>query len=517
MSNRSPWTAIHQGHFPPVRSFRHYDVVVIGAGITGIVAAHYLKESGRTVCVLEKDRVGAGETGHTSAHLTYVTDKRFKGLINTFGDEGAELAWRGGQFAIDLVESLVFEYNIDCDFKRVPGFLVGDFEGRFDDLFQIEREADFANDRGFNTQLLQRVPYFNCPGMVAPNQALFHPTKFLQAVAETIPGDGSDIFENSEVHSVQNEPLSVTVNEATVTCDQIIIATHLPIRGTFSEMFASLFQSRLTPYSSYVLQAKVNKGILPEALFWDTRTPYRYLRVDAGEDHDNVIFGGCDHKTGQLDDTDSSYRDLESTLNKIIPHARIDARWSGQVIESNDGLPYIGEITEHQFIATGFAGNGLTFGVLAAVMARDYVAGAENAWSDLFSAKRHRVIGGTWRHLIENMDFPFYYLKDRLLPVPNGSPDQLLPHEGKVFQINGEAVACARDRSGILHQCSAICTHLGCHVHWNSAEETWDCPCHGSRFQIDGEVIAGPAEKPLQAYHSEKRAVSEHESRRGPQ
>ncbi len=497
MSSQPLWLHNHESKYPPLQAPNEYDVVIIGGGITGIVSAYFLKKGGYKVCVLEKGTIAGGVSGHTSAHLTYVTDTRFRDLIDVFGDEGAELAWKGGLVAIDLIEWVVKQLDIDCDFKRVPGFLIGDFLKKETDERLLERDADFASDRGFNTTLIQSTPFFECPGMVAPNQARFHPVKFLDAIAKTIPGEGCAIFENSEVAEVKNDPTVVVANGVELPCNHVIIATNLPIRGKVSKESTDAFRMRLASYSSYVISAQVEKDRLPEALFWDTRRPYHYLRVDSGKTADRVILGGADHKTGQSNDTTAAYRELETLLQHLVPGARTDHRWSGQVIETNDGLPYIGEFGEKQYIATGFAGNGMTFGVLAASMAYGYVSGRPGAWDELFSTKRHRVMGGTWRYLTENLDFPYYFIRDSLFPVDRESPESLLPNEGKVLRIGSETVACARDNEGILHECSAVCTHMGCHVHWNSAEQTWDCPCHGSRFSIDGRVISGPADTPL--------------------
>jgi Rieske Fe-S protein len=192
------------------------------------------------------------------------------------------------------------------------------------------------------------------------------------------------------------------------------------------------------------------------------------------------------------------YKKLEEMLGRLIPTAKVDRRWTGQVIETNDGLPYIGETAERQFVATGFAGNGMTFGTLAAMMATDAILGQKNPWADLFSVNRKKVRGGTWDYITENVDYPYYMLRDWLKGAEADQPSQVKRGDGKILKIDGERVACSRDEDGKLHAVSAVCTHMGCLVHWNSTEHTWDCPCHGSRFEATGEVIGGPAEKPLE-------------------
>jgi Rieske Fe-S protein len=276
--------------------------------------------------------------------------------------------------------------------------------------------------------------------------------------------------------------------------------------GKSGMLSAGLFQTKLASFSSYVIGAKVRKNALPYASFCDTSLPYYYLRVDPGESSDYVIFGGQDHKTGQDDHPVRCYENLEEVLHQFIPDARVDCRWSGQVIETNDGLPFIGETAEHQFVATGFAGNGMTFGTLAGMMARDAVLGQANAWSRLFAPARKKLRGGTWRYMKENVDYPLYLLKDRLRPKPH-SPHSIGAGEGQVIRLDGRPVACSRDKAGKLTKVSAVCTHLGCLVRWNSAERTWDCPCHGSRFHPDGQVLAGPAEDPLEPVRAKKQTT----------
>jgi Rieske Fe-S protein len=232
-------------------------------------------------------------------------------------------------------------------------------------------------------------------------------------------------------------------------------------------------------------------------MFWDTSEPYYYLRIQPHGEGDYAIFGGKDHKTGQEINLDERYRRLEELLLSVLPGAELADRWSGQVIEAHDGLPYIGETAEHQFVATGFAGNGMTFGTLAAMMARDAVAGRKNPWSELFRPDRKKIFGGAWDYIKENIDYPYYMAKDRLRGAEGNSLDDVGAGEAKILRLDGDWVAAHRDRHGEAHACSAVCTHMGCIVHWNSAEATWDCPCHGSRFTPDGELLAGPAESPL--------------------
>jgi Rieske Fe-S protein len=213
--------------------------------------------------------------------------------------------------------------------------------------------------------------------------------------------------------------------------------------------------------------------------------------------HDLVIYGGEDHKTGQADDTAACYTRLSRKLNDLVPGVEITQRWSGQVVETHDGLPFIGETAERQFAGTGYAGNGMTFGTLTAIMACDRMQGRRNPWQDLFHPERKSIRGGAWDYIRENKDYPYYLARDRFAGVEGRSLRALAPGDGMVISYNGEKVAASRDEGGALTLLSAVCTHMGCLVGWNAAERTWDCPCHGSRFTTSGDVIGGPAESPL--------------------
>jgi Rieske Fe-S protein len=267
--------------------------------------------------------------------------------------------------------------------------------------------------------------------------------------------------------------------------------------GKTSLASAALFQTKLALYTSYAMGGRLPAGTAVEGAFWDTSDPYLYLRVERRDDHEYLILGSEDHKTGQADDPTACYERLERRFRTLFPGIDITHRWSGQVIETNDGLPFIGETADRQFAATGFAGNGMTFGTLAAMMARDAACGQENPWTDLFHPSRKTVRGGLWDYLRENKDYPYYMVRDRLAGPEGRSLRGLRRGEGKILELGGTRVAAYRNDAGTVTRLSPICPHMGCVVAWNGAERTWDCPCHGSRFEPGGKVISGPAESPL--------------------
>jgi Rieske Fe-S protein len=260
---------------------------------------------------------------------------------------------------------------------------------------------------------------------------------------------------------------------------------------------ATAFQTKLALYTSYVLGGRVRCGTVPDALFWDTSDPYHYLRVEPHADHDLIIFGGEDHKTGQVPTTSDCYERLELTLTSLVPDVRLTHHWSGQVIETPDGLPYIGQMAEHQYAATGFGGNGMTFGTLSGMIMSDAILGRRNPWADLFDPGRKAIGRGAWEYVKENADYPYYLIRDRFAGGKGRSLRAVKRGQGTLIERNGTMVAAYRDESGEATLLSPTCTHMGCSVAWNDAERTWDCPCHGSRFRPTGEVFAGPAEAPL--------------------
>lgn len=484
--------------FPKIEKDAEVDVVVIGGGIMGLSTAYWLKQAGQKVAVLERERCARADTGHTTAHLTAVTDLRLYEIEETFGRDAARAVWDGGMAAIDHIVKVIRAEDIACDFRWVPGYLhapLGKADQNARD--ELEREARLARELGIDAEFVEAVPYFKLPGARFAQQALFHPRKYLAALAQKIPGQGSHVFENSEVSEVTADPLQVKIGARTIRCRRIVMATHNPLMGTAGMLGATLFQSKLALYSTYAIGARVPTLALPEASFWDTSDPYFYLRVERKRGYDYAIFGGEDHKTGQEPDTEAVYARLTKRFKQLVPDAALDHRWSGQVIETTDGLPFIGELTEDQFGATGFAGNGMTFGTLGATMAADWVLGRKNPWQELFDPGRKKLRGGTWSYLKENKDYPYYLVRDWLGGAEGKSLRALKRGQGKILHLEGRKVAAYRDDDGKVSLCSPVCTHLKCIVGWNDAECTWDCPCHGSRFKPNGEVISGPAEEPL--------------------
>jgi glycine/D-amino acid oxidase-like deaminating enzyme/nitrite reductase/ring-hydroxylating ferredoxin subunit len=482
-------------HFPALQEDVTVDAAVIGAGITGITTAHLLKQQGLKVALIEREQCGGVDTSHTTAHLTAVTDLRLHDLLDRFGEESARSVWDAGTAAIERIAEFVQSRRIACGFKWCPGHLHAPALSEDAEPFLLETRA--AQKLGIAAEFQPDVPVFHVPGVVFPRQAMFHPLAYLADLLQSLPGGGSHVFESTEVQEIDKKAHRLRTPGGWLTFDYLVLATHNPLIGLASALRATLLQTKLSLYSSYAVGASIPLGHLPEGLYWDTAEPYNYLRVENQPGRAYAVYGGEDHKTGQATDNARLFSHLEQRLHGFAPAAKVDARWSGQVIETNDGLPFIGETARRQFVATGFAGNGMTFGTLAGMMAVDAVLGRTNPWQKLFDPRRKIVRGGTWDYLKENKDFPYRFVRDRMVRPSARSFRDLAPGEGKVMEFKNRKVAAYRNPDGRVSMCSAVCTHLQCIVAWNPAEKTWDCPCHGSRFHPDGRVISGPAEKTL--------------------
>lgn len=467
--------------FPRLGGDRRADAVVVGGGITGLTAALLLRQAGVDVVLLDAGRVAAGETGYTTAHLTLVLDLRFERLISRFGEKNARLVVESKRAALARIAGWVREGPIDCAFERVPGFLFSESDAT------LRSELESAWRLGISAARVDADWPLSFPVKSAirfEDQAQFHPRLYALGLARRLRGS---LFEQTRV--VEIEEGRVHAENGTVTAPVVVVAANVPICNRV------FLHTKLAAYRSYVLAARVPRTQAPRGLFWDTDDPYHYIRSFG----DLAIVGGEDHKTGEEPDPESRFARLERYARDHFKVRSIPYRWSGQIIHPVDGLPYIGRnsLSKNIYVATGFMGNGLTFGTLSGMIVSDLILGRSNPYQDLYDATRIKPLVSARKFVAENVGFPAHWVADRLGKAEGRSIEEIRKGEGKIVSVEGEKTAVYRDGQGRLFACSAVCPHLGCLVRWNNAEKTWDCPCHGSRFDPEGKVLNGPSTRDL--------------------
>lgn len=468
------------------------DVAVVGAGLTGIVTAALLRESGFRVVVIDRRGLAAIDSGRTTAHLTALVDGRYSEISAQFGVDAARAVAEANQRAIDLLAALAGHYAIDCAFSRVDAVL---YTERAADVTQVEEEYETALAAGLPAAWCTKVPlpFTTAKGFSLPHQGKFHPLLFLAGLAAALQRDGVVFHGDTGVTEVEEaDGVRLVTETGEIHARHVVFATHTPVHTRVA------YHTRLAPSRTYVVGAPAPAGHT-ESLCWDTDDPYHYIRTQATPDGPVLIVGGADHEVG---DDESAARAVETLLDYAharYPALRFDEHWSGEIYTSIDGLPFIGPTTQgaSTYVATGYAGNGMTYGAVAAMILRDFIAGrVPGAIADVLSPSRRLPLATTPEFASHNVSALATAAADRL--TSRGTEWQpphvaLTPGQGAVFVENGRKVAIAMRRDGTLSRRSAVCTHLGCDVRWNPVEQSWDCPCHGSRFDVDGSVLNGPA------------------------
>jgi len=488
--------------YPPLTDDARTHVCVIGAGIAGITTAYLLARAGKAVVVIDNGPVGGGQTGRTTAHISNALDDRYSQIAKLFGDDGARRAAESHTAAIQRIEAIAELEDIDCDFERLDGFLFLHEGGKreiLDDELEATHLAGLAD-----TGLFARAPLDSFDTGVAlrfPRQAQFHPLKYLNGLARAITRDGGRIYCGTRAKDIEDGvPCKVTTADGhTITAEDVVVATNSPVNDWM------VMHTKQAPYRTYVVGLRVPAGSIPHMLLWDTGDPYHYVRVHPadrpGADYEVLIVGGEDHKTGQAQNTDERFTRLENWARQRFPMAQdVIYRWSGQVLEPVDAMAFIGKnpgSDEHVYIATGDSGNGITHGTVAGILLTDLITGTENPWADLYDPSRITFRSAT-DYARENLNVAEQY-STWITPGDVGSVEEIPNDSGAVIRRGMRKIAVYRDASGNISKCSAVCTHLYCIVDWNDTEKTWDCPCHGSRFDPYGKVVNGPAITDLEA------------------
>lgn len=490
---------------PPLERDLSTDVCVIGAGIAGLTTAYLLAREGKDVVVIDARGIGAGETAMTTAHLSCEIDDTFVEIHRLHGPDGARLACDSHRAAIDAIERICAEESIDAKFERVNGYL---FLGDGHKERELDEELEAARLAGAKVMKLPQADvtgFKSGPCLRFAAQAQCHPLRYLHGLARACERRGARIFASTRAVSAAGGTEAVVRTERghTIRAQAVVIATNSP----FTDLIA--VHTKQAPYHTYAIGARVAPGSMTAALYWDTEDPYHYVRLhrssnrELGGDNDDpvdiMIVGGEDHKAGQASDADARFERLERWMRAHFPAAgAVEFRWSGQVMETNDGLAFIGRNpldAGNVYAATGDSGMGMTHGTIAGLLLTDLILRRPNPWAELYDPGRVRS-GAAIEWVKENLNVALQYTS-WLTKGDVQSVVQITPNNGAVVVEVGRKVAVFRDEKGTLHRRSAVCPHLGCIVSWNPAAATWDCPCHGSRFDKFGSVMNGPAARDL--------------------
>jgi glycine/D-amino acid oxidase-like deaminating enzyme/nitrite reductase/ring-hydroxylating ferredoxin subunit len=472
------------------------DVCIIGAGIAGLTTAYLLAREGRSVVVLDDGLSGGGMTGRTTAHLTNAYDDRYLEIEKLHGEDGVRLTAESHTAAIEKISQIIEAEKIDCDFEWLDGFLFCAPEHSVDLLDDELAASHRAGLRGVEKVARAPIDSFNTgPALRFPRQAQFHPLKYLDGLVKAIMRDDGRVFGQTHAKKIEGGAQATieTSHGPVVKSEVVVVATNTPVNDRVT------IHTKQAPYVTYVIGVRVPKDSVTRALYWDTGDPYHYVRLQREDAHDVLIVGGEDHKTGQANDGNERFARLEQWTRERFPQSgKVEYRWSGQVMEPVDGLAFIGRNPlddDNVYIATGDSGQGMTHGTIAGMLLTDLIQGRKNPWEDLYSPSRLRL-KSLPEYAAENINVAGQYA-DYVTAGDIKSESELRPGEGAIMREGVSKIAVRRDEKGNVHKLSAVCPHLGCVVAWNSTEQTWDCPCHGSRFSASGRVYQGPANTDL--------------------
>ncbi|MBZ6496633.1 FAD-dependent oxidoreductase [Natrinema longum] len=487
--------------YDPLDGGLEVDVAIVGGGITGLSAAINLTEAGRSVAVLESDRIVEHTTGHTTAKLTSQHGLIYDTLVSQFGEENARQYAHANEAAIEEVERRIEDGDVDCDFRRTEAYT---YAASDDDLERIREEVDAAQRLGLPASYVEETPLpFDVPSAIRfDEQAAFHPRQYLLGIAEEVHGDGSYVYEETRALGLEpGSPCRVETDRGDVAADDVVVATHFPFFDR-----AGYF-ARMHPHRAYLLAVRID-GTPPEGMYYNTASPPATMRrypTSGGSADDEaetlLLVGGQSHTPGlEGPPTSERYRRCEAFAREHFDVESIEYRWSTMDYSPVDRVPFIGRIdplSAHVYVGTGFEGWGMTNGTAAGMILADLIVEGSNPWADVFDPQRLTPGASAKRFLEENAKVGGNFVGDRITSLlsslgADGVAD-LPPGDARVVRRASQPVGLYRDESGTTHAVSATCPHMGCLVRWNDAERTWDCPCHGSRFTHDGEVLSGPA------------------------
>ena len=468
--------------FPVLKTNIETDVIIVGGGIAGINAAYFLKNKGFKVIVIEATYVVTGTSGNTTAKVTSQHELKYYYLKNHFGKEKAQIYADSNQWAITELGKIITKEKIDCDFHNLPSYNYARTEK---DLEDVKKETKTAKELHLPASFVNSVDSlpFNILGAIRfDNQAYFHPRKFLLSLANKINRDGSYIFEKTQALNIKekNNHCEVITDKGNIKAKYAVVATNLPFYDK-NGLFSNLYQMR-----SYVLGIKINNK-MPEGTFIGPQIEDLSFRPHKSGKNEWLLIGGADHPAKEKVDAYAKYQELEQMASKLFDIKNIEFWWAAQDTIPQDKIPYIGFMPDSKriLVTTGFGEWGMTTSFVAAKVLTDLISGTKNDWTDLYDPARLTSSSkpSNRKPITETQE--------------GGEFMDLKTNEGKVISQKGEPIAVYKDNSGKTHTVSAVCTHMGCTVGWNNKDKTWDCPCHGSRYDKNGKVIHGPAVKDL--------------------
>lgn len=486
-NSQSLWMEVLLPSFTPLASNAKTGVCIVGAGIVGLTCAYTLAKTGKSVIVVDQGPLAGGQTARTTAHLTWVLDDRFFDLEKLFGTEGARNAANSHSAAIDYIEKIIHDENIDCDFERVDGFL---FSENSEEILDKELEAI----KRLGKEVFKgNTPFGSSLSLKFPRQAHFHILKYINGLVQALLKLGVQIFTDTHVTHFEEGPSILLKTEAgpTITADSVIVAAGTPVNNRF------IIHTKQAAYRTYVIAATIPKGKVQNALYWDTGDPYHYIRLQKHASDPQLewlIIGGEDHKTGQEEHIEDKITNLKAWAKKHFPFIeKFEYVWSGQVFEPIDSLGFIGKNpgSKNVYIATGDSGNGMTNGTIAGMLIPDLILGRDNPWKNLYDPAR-KTLSALPEFIHETFNTALQY-RDWFTPGEHQKIESLNSEEGVILREGLKKIAVYKDEHNHIHVNSAFCPHLGGCVRWNTFEKSWDCPCHGSRFDGCGKVMNGPA------------------------
>lgn len=495
-ANKSLWQNNMLAYQPKhnIIPIQKFDVLVVGGGITGITTALLLQKSGKKVVLAEAHNIGFGTTGGTTAHLNTLLDTPYNLIAKNFNAEAAEQVATLSAQAINLIRHNIKEYNIDCGFNETTAFLYAQDEKQEKELDEIYEATKAA---GVNVSISSNIPVpmpFT-KAMQAEDQAKFHPAKYIYSIAKVFEDMGGVLLQSCAVTNVKHHDyLHVETSLGIIEAENIVWATHIPPG-------INLLHFRCAPYRSYAMAITLKDGNYPDGLAYDMYDPYHYFRTQEVHGKQYLIAGGEDHKTGHEENTENCFRSLESYVRKFYNVDEIAFKWSSEYFEPADGLPYIGHLpgnTEKVFVATGFGGNGMTYGTGSAIILCDMIVKGESEYQELFDPNRIKPVAGFANFVSENAIVVKDFIGMRIGIESLKELTELATGEAKVVKYEGKKLGIYKDENGKVHAVNPVCTHAKCIVAWNNTEKSWDCPCHGGRFSCDGEVLTGPPREPLE-------------------